>query len=376
MLWRLSQHFTTVWVSPAPAWRDIWSGEQSESEAPVSAYGDAPGLLVYRPSNWLPRMHRPGFLARLSEWSRLRRARQLLKAAGCDRFILYLWRPEFGSALDLLSHDSSCYHIDDEYTFSEVEKAIPEAEMQLLRRADLVIVHSAALMEKKGRINPHTIRIPNGVDYCAYSTPTVQPADLAAIPRPRIGYIGVIKTQLDLDLLGDLAQRHPNWSIVLVGPVGYLGSRAEQYRRLSDMPNVHALGPKPLALLPAYMQHVDICTLCYRLDDYTKYIYPAKLHEYLASGRPIVGSAIQALQEFRDVISIAETSAEWSEAIQHALTRDSADDARRRQRIAAGYEWNLLVDRIAGSLIERLNSERQYRTRRAGSATTSAGQGA
>lgn len=378
VLLRLSQHFTTVWVNPAPLWRDIWTRKQVNPRASVHEYGEAPGLLIYRPSNWLLRLHRPAFLVRLTEGLRLRRARRLLQAAGCDRFVLYLWRPEFGVALDLVAHDLSCYHIDDEYTFSEIEKPNSASESRLLQRADLVIVHSTALLEKKGRINPYTILIPNGVDYRAYSTPAMLPADLAAIPRPRIGYVGMIKTQLDLDLLRTIAQRHPQWSIVLVGPVVYLGARAPLYRRLCEMPNVHPLGHKSLQQLPAYVQHMDVCLLCYRLDDYTKYIYPAKLHEYLASGRPIVGSPIQALQEFRDVIAIAATPDEWSAAIQRALDGDPTDESAKdqRQQIAAGYDWNQLVDRIAQSFVERLQSQQRYRAPAGEAATTSAQQGA
>lgn len=378
VVWRLAQHFTTVWVNPAPTWREAWSGAQSMSGPPAADYGAGSRLLIYRPSGWLPRLHRPAVLARLTEWLRLRRARRLLQAAGCNRFVLYIWRPELGAALDLVAHDVSCYHIDDEYTFSETEKPIPEAELRLLRRADLVIVHSTALMQKKGSVNPHTVQIPNGVDYRAYSTPAACPADLATIARPRIGYIGVIKTHLDLDLLRDLAQRHSNWSIVLVGPVGYLGSRAELYRRLCEMPNVHALGAKPLQLLPAYIQHMDVCMLCYRLNDYTRYIYPVKLHEYLATGRPVVGSSIQALQAFRDVISIAETPAEWSQAIEQALAgadRD-AEQSMQRQEVAAAHDWNQLVARIAQSFTERIESGRRHRTREGAPATTTAGQGA
>ncbi len=378
VLWRLSRHFTTVWIDPAPTWRAAWSNRRVDTQPSVCEYGDAPGLLIYRPSGWLPRLHRLAFLARLTERLRLRHARRLLKDAGCDRFVLYLWRPDLGAALDLVRHDLSCYHIDDEYTFSETEQPVSASEMQLLQRADLVIVHSTALLEKKGRINPHTIHIPNGVDYRAYSTPAAPPADLAAIPQPRIGYIGVIKTQLDLELLRNLAQRHPDWSIVLVGPVGYLGSRAELYRRLCEMPNVHALGPRPLQQLPAYIQHMDVCMLCYRLDDYTRYIYPAKLHEYLASGRPIVGSPIRALDDFRDVITIAASADEWSDAIERALLHDDADEVRKkqRQRIAAGYEWNQLVSRIARSFVEQIEGRRRSEARAGEAATTSAGQSA
>ncbi len=103
-----------------------------------------------------------------------------------------------------------------------------------------------------------------------------------------------------------------------------------------------------------------------------------KLHEYLATGRPVVGSSIQALQAFRDVISIAETPAEWSQAIEQALAgadRD-AEQSMQRQEVAAAHDWNQLVARIAQSFTERIESGRRHRTREGAPATTTAGQGA
>lgn len=231
-------------------------------------------------------MYRPKALARHLERKRFERAVQVLKRKGCTTFVLYLWRPEFSGALNAVPYDISCYHIDDEYSFSEIEKPIHYSEQEVIEQVDQVIVHSPALMEKKGNYNAQTVEVPNGVNYAAFAQSMPEPDDIKAVPHPRIGYVGGIKRQLDIDLLLELSQRHREWSFVMVGPLGYLGDEAETTEQLSQQPNVYFLGNKQVTELPGYVQNMDVCTMCYKVDDYTKYIYPLKLHEYLAAGGP------------------------------------------------------------------------------------------
>ena len=89
--------------------------------------------------------------------SRFAAARRRLIDRGATRIVLYIWRDVFAEALDLVAHDGSCYHIDDEYPFQERDVPNSPREMELLQRADSVIVHSPALFAKKGSANPHTI---------------------------------------------------------------------------------------------------------------------------------------------------------------------------------------------------------------------------
>ena len=107
---------------------------------------------------------------------------------------------------------------------------------------------------------------------------------MASIAHPRVGYAGVIKRQLDFDLLVRLARARPQWSFVLVGPVTNVEGKEQQLAALRQMHNVHYLGGKPAKDLPSYIQHFDVCLMCYEVNDYTQYIYPLKLNEYLASG--------------------------------------------------------------------------------------------
>jgi glycosyltransferase involved in cell wall biosynthesis len=353
VLSRLGRYFPAVWVNPAPGWRDVWR-EPSRFRVPDAQ--PEPGLQIHSPDRLLPQFFRPAWLAEITARKRLEGARNLLLRKGCSKIVLYVWRPSFAPALSMMRHDLSCYHIDDEYTFGTKDKPIPEAEQSLLERVDQVIIHSPGLMEKKGHINPHTYFVPNGVDFMAHAAQSPEPEDLRSIPRPRIGYTGWLKKQLDWDLLENLTSRHPDWSFVFVGSVRHpdLEERVKQIGRLS---NVHILGGKSSADLARYPQHFDVCLMPYRNNEYTRYIYPLKLHEYLASGTATVGTPIRSLEAFQSVIELATEPSEWSAAIENALTDNSPDRRLARQAVAKEHDWENLVYKIAQQMADALGPE-------------------
>jgi len=209
ILTRLARQYPVVWVEPPSGWRGQWASADAWAQGAMRGRGTAFRVLPW-PPHWLHR-ERPALLRETLERLQLRRALRWLRRHGARDIVLYLWRPEFAHALEQVPHTVSCYHVDDEYTFTTEEQPIPPREARILSRVNQVIVHSPALFEKKGQVNPHTLLVPNGVDYTAYATPTPPPHDLARIRRPRIGYVGVIKDQLDLELLLELAKRRPEW---------------------------------------------------------------------------------------------------------------------------------------------------------------------
>ncbi len=363
VLSRLAEFFRIVWMDPAPYWRHALGADHLRRLITGPAPVPSSAFRIYRPEPWLPLFFRPAALARLATTRRLRGAQRLLPRRDIRKTVLYLWRPHYDTALDLLPHDLSCYHIDDEYTFSTVEQPLDAREARLIARVDQVYIHSAALLEKKGHLNPHTWFVPNGVDYERYVVPYPEPRDLAGIPHPRIGYVGIVKRQLDFDLLLALATEQQDWSFVFVGPSADLRDDAVLAERLFRLPNVHRLGAKTVAQLPAYGQHLDVGMLCYRVDDYTKYIYPLKLHEYLAAGPPVVGTPIRALCDFGHVVGLARTTEEWSEAIARALSpaARSPEQIEARRRVAHRHDWKRLVAMIAGRICEGLGAP--YRER-------------
>ena len=356
VLTRLAKYFPVVWMDPPLNWRDFWLPGTRERRAPLAHAPEIPSFEVLRPSRWRPQVHRPRFAAQYFDAARVRDAARRLRRAGAKRIVLYLWRPEYRGALDVLPDAFSCYHIDDEYSFSTVEEPVDPSEAELMRRSDQVFIHSRGLWEKKAHFATNRQFIPNGVDFDAFASDFPEPNDLRAIPRPRVGYIGVLRRFLNLPLVLSLAQRHREWSFVIIGPPRVLGEDAEAHRALGQLSNVHLLGARPVWELPAYARHLDVGIMPYDVDGYTKFIYPLKLHEYLAAGLPVVATPIRTLLDFPDVVSLAETSDDWSAALQAALAPAARSPGlvSVRQSVARAHDWSVLVHRLATTIAERL----------------------
>lgn len=356
VLTRLAKYFHIVWAEPARRWKELVLGGEKPVNRSHRSETFPEGFSLYQPERWLPQFGRPAWLASWTAAERGRRAAALLRQRGCKTIIFYLWRPYFDRVLESGSYDLSCYHIVDEYSFSPTELPLTDREIQLIKRVDQVFIHSPALLERKGHFNPHTLFVPNGVNYRAFASHQEEPADLRKIPHPRMGYVGVIKTQLDFHLLRELATRHAEWSFVFVGPKGNLSTDTTVVDQLSRLRNVYFLGHKPIETACAYPQYMDVCLLPYKDNDYTKYIYPLKLHEYLAGGKPIVGTSIRSLMDFAQVIKLASTQEDWSRALTESLDPSaiSTEQVEKRRSIARQVDWGTLVHKIAGTLCNRL----------------------
>jgi glycosyltransferase involved in cell wall biosynthesis len=355
VLMRLSRYYHVVWVNPA---QEFWPNLKRRRETYELSVEQHSGLTIYEPEPWLPVVHRPLFLRDFTFQQRLKHASDLLARGVCKR-VLSIWRPDFANALKLADFDVSCYHIDDEYSFSAVQSPIQARESRLLANVTQVFVHSPTLMQRKGWLNPNTEMVPNGVDFQTYSQLKAVPSDLASIPSPRIGYTGWLKKHLDWSLLLRLTESHPDWSFVLVGPVSPHSEVREPIERLKSRSNVYLLGAKSAEALASYTQHFDVCIMPYAINDYTNCIYPLKLHEYLAAGRPTIGARIRSLEDFAQVVTLAVTPDEWSEAIRQALLPEanSSKKVRARQAVARQYDWEILTERIARTMALRLGPE-------------------
>ena len=111
--------------------------------------------------------------------------------------------------------------------------------------------------------------------------PRPDPADQAGIPRPRVGFFGVVDERMDLDLVRALAELRPGWRFVMIGPVAKIDPDS-----LPRSPNLHWLGAKSYAELPAYLSGWDAGFMPFALNESTRFISPTKTPEFLAAGLP------------------------------------------------------------------------------------------
>ena len=140
---------------------------------------------------------------------------------------------------------------------------------------------------------------------------------------------------------------------------------ADRVKRIGRLTNVHMLGGKSSTDLARYPQHFDVCLMPYRNDEYARFIYPLKLHEYLASGTPTVATPIRSLESFFSVVEFANQPSEWSAAIEKALSDNSQDRRLERQAVAREHDWENLVYKIAQHMADSLGPEFADRLRAA-----------
>jgi len=357
ILSRMSAHFNVIWINPAEEWRRLWLYRDESLKNIKTGFHTHPSQMeIFTPGKFLPKFYSPNFLSNYFERLRLYFARKRLKSLGCEKIILYLTRPDHYRSLDLCKFDLSCYHIFDDYSFSDIKGVPNPIEMDLISRCDLPIFSSKIMMNEKGGLNINSIYLPNGVDVEQFSALKSEPADLSCIPHPRIGYSGVIKKQLNLPLLLRLAIARPCWNFVFVGPIMNVSGNESEIRHLQSLANVYFLGNKHSSDLPAYIQHFDVGLMCYMKNNYTRYITPLKLNEYMASRIPIVATNLEPLKDFESCIYLLENDQEWLDAIELCINMDSNVTIKMSNmpNVVKKYDWDSLVLELCNMISSRL----------------------
>ena len=271
------------------------------------------------------------------------------------RPILWSFLPTVGRLLGSLAEGMVIYHCVDEYAeFSGVPKqALLRMERDLVRRADLVLTSSERLCAERRPANPNTYFIPHGVDAehfaQALDPSTIIPDDLQRLPRPIVGFIGLLADWVDLDLLRAVAQSRPAWSFALIG------KSATDVAAVRALPNVYLLGQKPFSALPAYCRGIDVGIIPFRINRLTQRANPLKLREYLAAGLPVVSTPMPEVARLAPLVRLAEGPAAFLAGIESALEATSRDDTARRLRALAmkAEGWEARVEAISRLIRDR-----------------------
>lgn len=253
------------------------------------------------------------------------------------------------------------YHVVDEYTaYAGITPAgrrqIEAWEGRMMALVDVVVVVSKKLYDAKLPFNTNTHLVPNGVDYQAYTAALADPyvpADLRAIPPPRLGYSGLIGDRLDLEMLRQLAWENPEWSLVFLGEVRF-SQQAETWRTLLAMPNVHYLGLVDISQVPYYLKGFDVGLMPYAQDQESENISPMKLYDYLAAGLPVASVDIPAVREFDEYIQVADSPQSFAQAVRIALADTAPERRQARRDIAARHSWDARIEQLSGLIQAQL----------------------
>lgn len=316
---------------------------------PLKAYSQnlfalTPPLML--PINWLPTGAIYRFLSGLNDRILAGSIKRSLKSLGIDDFIffnsfnpLYLTKLPSGFKPRIFIYQSR-----DNIRALEpyLRKHGARAEVEAVQNADLTIVTSRQLQADLAKLSGVPVNyLPNAADFDTFKRSFTGeiplPQDLKDIPGPLIGYTGNICHRSDYELLERICQKHPDKSVVMVGPRNHWSSTQID---LDAIPNLYFLGPKPIEKLPDYLAHFDILILPFLLNEVTKSIYPLKINEYLASGKPVVATPFsEDIMAFSDVIRLEKDPERFVEAISEELTTDSPEKRQQRYQVASKNTW-------------------------------------
>ena len=315
---------------------------------------ERPNLFVYSPL-LLPLPY--SRLARAVNRFLLARAlRRWMRATGFYRPIVWTFLPT-PIALDLIAAiDPSLtiyYCIDDLAASSPGARRIARSELRLFEQADLVFVTSEKLRERAARASKQVHLFPFGVNFERFDgvrqAADAAPADLLALHRPIVGYLGGLHQWVDQELIVGVASRMPNVTFALVGPA------QTDVSALERCPNVRLLGQRAHESVPAYVKGFDVGIVPYRIAEYTLNVYPTKLNEYLVMGIPVVATDLPEIRRFNaqhgGLVGVASGPEAFSLAIRAALNDSTPSDVQRRIAAAHQNSWQRRLEAM-NSLID------------------------
>jgi glycosyltransferase involved in cell wall biosynthesis len=330
---RLLGSFRVIWINsigwrtPRPTRADFRRALAKLRAASAGVTCPHPDLAVYTPLvlPWYGSAAARGLNAALLA----RAVRRLARRHGFSDYTLMTTYPATEGVFRRMPGVRRIYYCADEYTtFPGLRPAlVAELERRLMDTVDVVVATSRALQEAKSARHPRVVYLPHAVDVehfaraCDPATPV--PADLAALPRPIVGFTGLIRDLVDVEILDTIARRRPDWSVVLIG------RRNFDAAPLPRRPNLHYLGERPYAEIPGYLRGLDVCLMPYRRVPTATYMNPVKLREYLAAGKPIVSTPLPEVVQFGGLVEVAADGDEFVARIARCLAEDPALPARR-----------------------------------------------
>ncbi|HVE56006.1 MAG TPA: glycosyltransferase, partial [Pyrinomonadaceae bacterium] len=276
----------------------------------------------------------------------MRQVKSAMKKLGMKNVINMVFNPAAGMIAGHLGETEQIYYCVDEYTaFTGVSAGLKEIEEDLFRKSDFVVVSAETLLESKKKFNEKTFLIRHGVDFNhfrkALDAATKIPDEIANLPRPIIGFHGLLADWVDFELLKKIAEHFKNGSVVLIGKITF--DAEKKIKILEDIPNVHFLGRKPYDELPSYCKGFDVALNPFVMNELTRNVNPLKVREYLAAGLEVVSTDIQEVRVLPHCLigcTDADFIAKIEEILQNPKPREEVSDAIRHE------SWDAKVDEL------------------------------
>ena len=287
----------------------------------------------------------------LNQKSLVAQVKKAMRKLGFENVVNMVFNPAAGMIAGKLGESQLIYYCVDEYTAFTGSSALKEIEENLFRRADLVIVSAQKLYDSKKRFNPNTHIIRHGTDWRHFHTAledaTQVPDEIINLPKPIIGFHGLLADWVDFELIKKVAEHFKDGSVVLIGKIAV--DAEQKIKVLDGVPNIHFLGRKPYAELPAFCKGFDVALNPFAINELTLAANPLKVREYLAAGLPVVSTDIPEVRVLKDClvgVGLDDFIAKIEQALAQPKPRKAVSDAIAHESWEAKIEELRVIIRM------------------------------
>jgi glycosyltransferase involved in cell wall biosynthesis len=342
---RVARERTVIWINSLgnrePGWGDLGRAIKklqsmlrrgSVRATPTSADKPAAPQVIIEP-RVLP-WHLNRIASAFNRASLKRDISAAVRRTAIDNFVLVTGLPPSAPVVGECGERASIYFCMDDFLVlpGTSPRMMAVLEEDLLRRADAVVATAQRLVEVKTTPSGRGYHLPQGVNYVHFATPQPVPPELAVLPRPLIGFAGGVGPAVDIETVRRICEAVPHGSVVMIGPVTIA-------RQSLTASNLHLLGPRAYANLPAYVQSFDVGLIPYIESDWTRAVDPLKLLEYLAAGVPVVATPLPEVLKYSEAVVTAPLGQPFVDAVLRTLAGSDGLRAKEAQAFASKHSW-------------------------------------
>ena len=224
-----------------------------------------------------------------------------------------------------------------------------------IARAHRVTLTCEALRRLYGVPAVKSCIIPNGVDLNAFKSKNDGKA-LVGVDGFVIGYVGVLREWVNLEpVFRALNAVDKRIKMLVVGKEGQFEETKDLARICHVSDRVIFAGEVDYADIPQYIAAMDVCLIPFTGGDISQGAVPLKLFEYMASGKPVLSSKLQGVQDVaRDAVQYCSCASDYVEKI----TALYEDETLRKQMwheglkiVSKKYDWEHISEELEGLLM-------------------------
>jgi teichuronic acid biosynthesis glycosyltransferase TuaH len=344
----LARTCPVVYVNPARSFLQRWLRRSADVEP---ARNDR-GLSLLDSPPGLPCGRTIPLINRVNCWLGRRRLRAYLRASGLSRLrvVIATFPDQWELVRRLPRRVPVLYDVMDDYRLFLRPSQRPRFRAwhrRLLARSSCVLTSSRVLLARHSAAGREVEYLGNGIPSALVRRCQPGPPlpELAALPRPRLGYLGMISSWMDFAAVAALARATRHGSVILVGPRDVPAPRLPA--------NVHFVPAVREQTVPAVLRSFDLGLIPFVRSAAIDAVSPIKLFEYLAAGLPVLSADFR---EMRDYAPFVRRYRDPADAVAQAAAVLAAPPAKdlvnQRRAFAARHTWE---DR-ASQLLHRIES--------------------